>query len=98
MKPLYGNVDDAQYIKELEARCCRAVEKIERLTAENSAMREALDDFVMLIAESNGVDGWHLNGDIAEWNELLNNETLSHYKDFVSGNPDTPEKGPATDG
>ena len=33
MKPLYGNIDDAQYIKELEARCCMGVEKVDRLTA-----------------------------------------------------------------
>ena len=42
MKPLYGNMDDAQYIKELEARCCRAVEKIERLTAEGKNKDKAL--------------------------------------------------------
>ena len=39
MKPLYGNIDEAQYIKELEARCCLAVEKIERLSCENERLK-----------------------------------------------------------
>ena len=40
MKPLYGNMDDAQYIKELEARCLNGVAKIDRLTAEVSELKE----------------------------------------------------------
>ena len=62
----------------------------ELLFSENKSMRAALDDLVMLIAESTGVDGWHLNGDLAEWNELLEGEALANYHAFVSGRNEEP--------
>lgn len=37
----------------------------------------AVDD---LISQSQGVDGLHLNGDIAFWGELLDNEWLGDFK------------------
>ena len=33
-------------------------------------MREALQGFLNIVSESRGVDGYHLNGDIAEWDEF----------------------------
>ena len=44
--------------------CCeRCLNEIERL-------REALRFFGSIVHQSNGVEGYHLNGDIAAWEEL----------------------------
>lgn len=37
---------------------------------EIARLREALEGFIGLINESHGVAGFHLNGDIAEWDEF----------------------------
>ena len=51
-----------------------AVVEIERLTKERDQLLEALteltEDIQGLIADSSGVYGLHLNGDLAPWSEL----------------------------
>lgn len=37
------------------------------LAAENAAMHETIE----AVRSSSGIDGWHLNGDIATWEEIL---------------------------
>lgn len=34
------------------------------------AMREVLEEILAIVNESRGVAGWHLNGDIAPWDEF----------------------------
>ena len=41
--------------------------------------KEVIEEFADLISESRGVDGLHLNGDIAEWDWLINNKWLEKY-------------------
>lgn len=44
-----------------------AAAELRRLHALNTEMLEALRGFVAIAADSEGVAGYHLNGDIAEW-------------------------------
>ena len=44
--------------------------KIERLESERLELLKALESLLDITADSKGVAGYHLNGDIAEWNEF----------------------------
>ncbi len=44
-----------------------------------------VQEFTELMDNSNGVTGLHLNGNIATWDELLNNGWLSYLDDELSG-------------
>ncbi|MGC6389702.1 hypothetical protein ACMV8I_18855 [Ewingella sp. S1.OA.A_B6] len=59
------------------------IEYVMGLAAENSALKaeNCIQDFIIsavkdLVRESDGVTGWHRNGDIASWDEVL--PELSH--------------------
>ncbi len=41
------------------------------LTAENAAMHETIEAVRSVADNSSGIAGWHLNGDIATWEEIL---------------------------
>ncbi|EOQ5799331.1 hypothetical protein CU740_RS21765 [Escherichia coli] len=41
------------------------------LAAENAAMHETIEAVRSVADNSSGIDGWHLNGDIATWEEIL---------------------------
>ena len=58
--------------------------EIERLTAEGAVKDQIIAEFTELIGESHGVDGLHLNGDIADWNWLMNNQWLEKYMDWAT--------------
>jgi hypothetical protein len=45
--------------------------EIERLDKENKRLRAGISAVDGLIRESYGVDGLHLNGDVAPWSDLL---------------------------
>ena len=51
-----------------------AEERARQAEAERDAIRQQLYD---LMSESQGVAGLHLNGDLAEWDWLIENEWLS---------------------
>lgn len=42
-----------------------------QLAAENVGMREIIDAVRGVADNSSGIAGWHLNGDIAKWSEIL---------------------------
>nr|WP_243846160.1 hypothetical protein [Serratia plymuthica] len=46
-------------------------ETIKKLLEENAGMRAVIDAAVAVAADSDGIAGWHLNGDIAGWDEIL---------------------------
>ena len=48
----------------LEAKCAA-------LAAENAAMHETIEAVRSVADNSSGIAGWHLNGDIATWEEIL---------------------------
>ena len=43
-------------------------------------LQAVVDDLKKLMAESRGVDGLHLNGDVAEWDWLINNGWLDSLR------------------
>lgn len=51
-------------LSELEARCAA-------LAAESAAMHETIEAVRSVADNSSGIAGWHLNGDIATWEEIL---------------------------
>ena len=59
------------------------------LRAEVERLREAVDAVFTLIADSHGVAGLHLNGDVAPWDELLRG---GHYEDWLAPLSDVAEK------
>ncbi|WDC12525.1 hypothetical protein PS040_06420 [Escherichia albertii] len=58
-------------IKQADAAVKLAHEKFSALAAENAGMKEMINEVRSIIANSHGVSGWHQNGDIAEWDEVL---------------------------
>ncbi|EEX2621373.1 hypothetical protein EM846_06860 [Escherichia coli] len=52
---------------QLEVQLVRANE----LAAENAAMHETIEAVRSVADNSSGIAGWHLNGDIATWEEIL---------------------------
>ena len=44
--------------------------QIEKLTRERADLLKALESILAIAADSQGVAGYHLNGDIAEWDEF----------------------------
>ena len=61
-------------IRRFPALVEKALDSLEAVEAELDAMRQQLYD---LMSESQGVAGLHLNGDLAEWDWLIENEWLS---------------------
>lgn len=47
------------------------IEQTNRLEAENARYRKAVEYMEGVMSDSNGVDGFHLNGDIATWDEII---------------------------
>lgn len=43
----------------------------EALEAKVASLSRQLDVFEAIVSDSHGVAGYHLNGDVAEWDELL---------------------------
>ncbi|HBI9588691.1 TPA: hypothetical protein ACUSWP_000283 [Escherichia coli] len=62
------NETNAEYLvrkfAEAEAKCAA-------LAAENAAMHETIAAVRSVADNSSGIAGWHLNGDIATWEEIL---------------------------
>ncbi|HDL7646092.1 TPA: hypothetical protein PXO92_002709 [Yersinia enterocolitica] len=61
----------------------KTIAKVQQLVAESAALKaeNCIQDFIIaavkdLVRESDGVTGWHLNGDVATWDEVL--PELSH--------------------
>ena len=52
---------------QLEVQLVRA----NALAAENAAMHETIEAVRSVADNSSGIAGWHLNGDIATWEEIL---------------------------
>ncbi|EIL2948551.1 ead/Ea22-like family protein [Salmonella enterica subsp. enterica serovar Uganda] len=45
--------------------------KCEKLAAENAHMQQVIGDVQTLYYESDGIVGYHLNGDIAKWDDVM---------------------------
>ncbi|EIY0206554.1 TPA: hypothetical protein SI631_000328 [Escherichia coli] len=58
-------------IKQADVAVKLAHEKFSALAAENAAMHETVEAVRSVADNSSGIAGWHLNGDIATWEEIL---------------------------
>lgn len=58
-------------IKQADSAVKLAHEKFSALAAENEAMHETIEAVRSVADNSSGIAGWHLNGDIATWEEIL---------------------------
>ncbi|EIQ1717420.1 hypothetical protein AB1F13_001728 [Escherichia coli] len=58
-------------IKQADSAVKLAHEKFSALAAENEAMHETIEAVRSVADNSSGIAGWHLNGDIATWEEVL---------------------------
>ncbi|HIB9616458.1 TPA: hypothetical protein ACWZHD_003809 [Escherichia coli] len=67
-RDLKVNETNSEYLvrkfAEAEAKCAA-------LAAENAAMHETIEAVRSIADNSSGIAGWHLNGDIATWEEIL---------------------------
>ncbi|HDL6653423.1 TPA: hypothetical protein PXJ40_004197 [Yersinia enterocolitica] len=65
------------------------IAKVQQLVAESAALKaeNCIQDFIIsavkdLVRESDGVTGWHRNGDVATWDEVL--PELSHSETLAT--------------
>lgn len=65
------------------------IAKVKQLVAESAALKaeNCIQDFIIsavkdLVRESDGVTGWHRNGDVATWDEVL--PELSHSETLAT--------------
>lgn len=76
---LLGQLEDERAAREQWQKNCRRVEQLaeaaeeraEALAVENVAMRSVIDAAIAIANNSSGIAGWHLNGEIADWDEIL---------------------------
>ncbi|EMX5329453.1 hypothetical protein AAHE39_004466 [Escherichia coli] len=67
-RDLKVNETNAEY---LVRKFAEAKAKCAALAAENAAMHETIEAVRSVADNSSGIAGWHLNGDIATWEEIL---------------------------
>lgn len=61
--------DDGVYVKHRDYEALQA--KCVALAAENAGILETIEAVRSVADNSSGIAGWHLNGDIATWEEIL---------------------------
>lgn len=62
------------------------IKKIERLELRVQQLESIIDEFADLVNNSDGVYGLHLNGDLATWKELMDNNWLKYLQDELDSN------------
>ncbi|MBN5232485.1 hypothetical protein JY446_24465 [Serratia marcescens] len=60
-----------QEVIALKAERDALVDRVNALAVENAAMRSVIDAVIGVANNSSGIAGWHLNGEIADWDEIL---------------------------
>lgn len=60
-----------QTYEELAVQLANAESKCRELAAENAHMQQVIGDVQTLYYESDGIVGYHLNGDIAKWDDVM---------------------------
>lgn len=55
--------------------------ELEQIRKERDEIRKAAESMMMVVNESNGVFGYHLNGDVSEWDEL---EEVANLQDTLA--------------
>ncbi|MBH2762320.1 hypothetical protein I5Q24_07825 [Serratia marcescens] len=60
-----------QVVSAVEAERDAQQKRADALAVENAAMRGVIDAAIGVANNSSGIAGWHLNGEIADWDEIL---------------------------
>ncbi|MET5152011.1 hypothetical protein [Serratia marcescens] len=60
-----------QVVSAIETERDAQQKRADALAVENAAMRSVIDAAIGVANNSSGIAGWHLNGEIADWEEIL---------------------------
>ncbi|MEN4247977.1 hypothetical protein P9A06_25670 [Serratia marcescens] len=58
-------------VSALEVERDALADRVKALAVENAEMRGVIDAAIGVANNSSGIAGWHLNGEIADWDEIL---------------------------
>ena len=72
-------MSEIKKIEELEGRVEYLVDALLSETSKNAKLLRAITAVSILISESGGVYGLHLNGEVAPWDELLAGGRLEEW-------------------
>ena len=68
---LIASLESAGELSIKETKVMALAKEFKQLAAENVAMRQTIEAVRGVADNSSGIAGWHLNGDIAKWSEIL---------------------------
>lgn len=68
---LIQSLESAGELSIKETKVMALAKACQQLAAENVAMRETIEAVRGVADNSSGIAGWHLNGEIAQWSEIL---------------------------
>ncbi|ENI4427456.1 hypothetical protein ABXZ75_001951 [Klebsiella variicola] len=68
---LIASLESAGELSIREQKFLKLAKAHVQLAAENVAMRETIEAVRGVADNSSGIAGWHLNGEIAQWSEIL---------------------------
>lgn len=68
---LIQSLESAGELSIREQKFLKLAKAFKQLAAENVAMRQTIEAVRGVADNSSGIAGWHLNGDIAKWSEIL---------------------------
>ncbi|WP_227639550.1 hypothetical protein [Klebsiella pneumoniae] len=68
---LIQSLESAGELSIREQKFLKLAKAFKQLAAENVAMRETIEAVRGVADNSSGIAGWHLNGEIAQWSEIL---------------------------
>ncbi|MDU6381781.1 MAG: hypothetical protein E6558_16770 [Klebsiella pneumoniae] len=68
---LIQSLESAGELSIREQKFLKLAKAYQQLAAENVTMRETIEAVRGVADNSSGIAGWHLNGEIAQWSEIL---------------------------
>lgn len=68
---LIASLESAGELSIREQKFLKLAKAYQQLAAENVAIRETIEAVRGVADNSSGIAGWHLNGEIAQWSEIL---------------------------
>lgn len=68
---LIASLESAGELSIQETKVMALAKAFKQLAAENVAIRETIEAVRGVADNSSGIAGWHLNGEIAQWSEIL---------------------------
>ncbi|VUC79800.1 Uncharacterised protein [Raoultella terrigena] len=71
LNELIQSLESAGELSIKETKVMALAKAFQQLAAENVAMRETIEAVRGIADNSSGIAGWHLNGEIAQWSEIL---------------------------